>query len=161
MRNSSETKVHYKGKNVEEDFVVYVDSQQAVLDWKADKSTPLAQVVGLYKVFVTHKLVLPRPVYIPHLSSVGTSLLPQFHTCITTHICNVITHTILTFNLGKVHKVPSTKHQNFNWRMSSVKTWRKTISFSRSSSRVIFKALPYVLFPFSSCIPDGILMKFF
>ncbi|KAM3066869.1 hypothetical protein ACMFMG_007014 [Clarireedia jacksonii] len=55
MRNSSETKIHYKGKNEDEDFVVYVDSQQAVLDWKKDKSVPLTQVVGLFKVFVTHK----------------------------------------------------------------------------------------------------------
>ncbi|PQE11629.1 shwachman-bodian-diamond syndrome protein [Rutstroemia sp. NJR-2017a WRK4] len=55
MRNSSETKVHYKGKNGDEDFVVYAESQEDVQNWKGDKSIPLAQVVGLFKVFVTHK----------------------------------------------------------------------------------------------------------
>ncbi|KAI9719296.1 MAG: hypothetical protein M1812_003626 [Candelaria pacifica] len=51
--NAAQSKVHYKGK--EEDFIVMVDDVQAVQDWKKDKSTPLAQVVSGWKVFVTHK----------------------------------------------------------------------------------------------------------
>ena len=46
-------KVHYKGKD--EDFVVFVDDQKALLDWKSDKSIPLAHVVSSFKVFITHK----------------------------------------------------------------------------------------------------------
>ncbi|EOD43654.1 Shwachman-bodian-diamond syndrome protein [Neofusicoccum parvum] len=49
----TQTKVHYKGK--EDDFIIFVDSQKAVQDWKEDKSVPLAQVVNGWKVFVTHK----------------------------------------------------------------------------------------------------------
>lgn len=48
-----QTKVHYKGS--EDDFVIFVDSVQAVQDWKKDSSVPLAQVVSGWKVFVTHK----------------------------------------------------------------------------------------------------------
>lgn len=44
--------MHYKGKN--DDFIVFVDSKEAVQEWKKDKSTPLAQVVSGWKVFVTH-----------------------------------------------------------------------------------------------------------
>ena len=57
--NASQTKVHLKGK--EEDYIVFVESAQAVKEWKKDKSVPLAQVVGGYKVFVTHKSVQSRP----------------------------------------------------------------------------------------------------
>lgn len=49
--NTSEVRVHYKGSN--DDFIVIVDSAQAVKDWKKDSSMPLAQVVGSFKVFVT------------------------------------------------------------------------------------------------------------
>ncbi|KJX94629.1 shwachman-bodian-diamond syndrome protein [Zymoseptoria brevis] len=49
--NASEVKVHYKGNN--DDFIVIVDSVQAVKDWKKDSSVPLAQVVSSFKVFVT------------------------------------------------------------------------------------------------------------
>ena len=51
--NEQQTKVHYKGG--EDDFVIFVESQKAVEDWKADSSIPLAQVVGGWKIFVTHK----------------------------------------------------------------------------------------------------------
>jgi len=51
--NEAQHKVHFKGKN--DDFIVFVDSAQAVRDWKKDSSTPLAQVVSGWKVFVTHK----------------------------------------------------------------------------------------------------------
>ncbi|KAF2139957.1 uncharacterized protein K452DRAFT_274549 [Aplosporella prunicola CBS 121167] len=51
--NAAQVKVHFKGK--EDDFVIFVDSIQAVKDWKNDKSVPLAQVVSGWKVFCTHK----------------------------------------------------------------------------------------------------------
>jgi len=53
-----EVKVHYKGQN--DDFIVIVESAQAVKDWKNDKSIPLAQVVNGWKVFVTHKYAAPH-----------------------------------------------------------------------------------------------------
>ncbi|EMF14425.1 RNA binding protein [Sphaerulina musiva SO2202] len=51
--NDPQTKVHYKGSN--DDFVIIVESAQAVQDWKKDSSIPLSQVVAGWKVFVTHK----------------------------------------------------------------------------------------------------------
>lgn len=51
--NAQQSKCHYKGKN--DDFIIIVESAQAVAEWKADKSVPLAQVVNGWKVFVTHK----------------------------------------------------------------------------------------------------------
>lgn len=51
--DAAQTKVHYKGKA--EDFVVFVDSSEAVQNWKQDSSIPLAQVVSGFKVFVTDK----------------------------------------------------------------------------------------------------------
>ena len=51
--NEQQTKVHYKGK--EEDFIIFVDSQESVENWKKDSSIPLAQVVSGWKIFVTHK----------------------------------------------------------------------------------------------------------
>ena len=57
--NAAQTKVHLKGKD--EDFIVMVDSKDAVLNWKKDKSVPLAQVVSGWKVFVTHRYVLSEP----------------------------------------------------------------------------------------------------
>ncbi|KAF2719859.1 shwachman-Bodian-diamond syndrome protein [Polychaeton citri CBS 116435] len=51
--NAPQTKVHLKGST--DDFIVFVDSAQAVKEWKQDKSVPLAQVVSGFKIFVTHK----------------------------------------------------------------------------------------------------------
>jgi len=51
--NAPQTKVHVKGN--EDDYVIFVESAQAVRDWKADKSIPMAQVVSGFKIFVTHK----------------------------------------------------------------------------------------------------------
>ncbi|KAF2150769.1 DUF1960-domain-containing protein [Myriangium duriaei CBS 260.36] len=51
--NSGVTRVHWKGK--EDDYIIIVDSAKAAKDWRADKTIPLAQVVGGWKVFVTHK----------------------------------------------------------------------------------------------------------
>lgn len=50
---ASTTKCHFKGK--EDDFIVFVDDVKAAQDWKTDKTIPLAQVVGAFKVFVTGK----------------------------------------------------------------------------------------------------------
>jgi hypothetical protein len=51
--DQQQTKVHYKG--TDDDFIVFVESAAAVKEWKEDKSVPLAQVVGGWKVFITHK----------------------------------------------------------------------------------------------------------
>ena len=51
--NAGQTKVHLQGK--EEDFIIFVDSKEAVQNWKRDSSIPLAQVVSGWKIFVTHK----------------------------------------------------------------------------------------------------------
>jgi len=51
--NDAQTRVHFKGQ--EDDFIIFVESAQAVQDWKKDSSIPLAQVVNGWKVFVTHK----------------------------------------------------------------------------------------------------------
>lgn len=59
--NAEQVKCHYKGKN--DDFIVMVESAQAVQDWKKDKTIPLAQVVNGWKVFVTHKYVLWNSLY--------------------------------------------------------------------------------------------------
>ena len=56
--NASQVKVHFKGTN--DDYIVFVESAQAVREWKKDKSVPLAQVVNGWKVFVTHKFVFFR-----------------------------------------------------------------------------------------------------
>ena len=48
--HDSVTKVHYKGEH--EDFIVIVESASAVHEWRKDKSTPMAQVVDGYKIFV-------------------------------------------------------------------------------------------------------------
>lgn len=50
--NGQVTKVHFKGK--EDDFVVIVESAEAVKEWKADKSKPLVQVVDSFDIFITH-----------------------------------------------------------------------------------------------------------
>ena len=51
--NAGQTKMHFKGQN--DDFVIFVESKEAVQNWKKDRSTPLAQVVSGFKIFVTHK----------------------------------------------------------------------------------------------------------
>jgi hypothetical protein len=50
---AQQTKVHYKGK--EDDFIVFIDDAKQLKEWKSDKSIPLAQFVGSFKVFVSHK----------------------------------------------------------------------------------------------------------
>jgi hypothetical protein len=51
--NTQEAKMHYKGEA--DDFVVYIDSPEAVRRWKKDSSVPLVEVLNGYFVFVTHK----------------------------------------------------------------------------------------------------------
>ncbi|KAK3676871.1 hypothetical protein LTR78_003075 [Recurvomyces mirabilis] len=57
----SVTKVHYKGQggakssDHPEDFIVIVESGDAVRKWKHDKTTALTDVVDSFDVFVTHK----------------------------------------------------------------------------------------------------------
>lgn len=51
--NAGLTKVIYKGDT--DDFIVMVESAQAVQDWIKDSSIPLAQVVDGFKIFVSHK----------------------------------------------------------------------------------------------------------
>lgn len=51
--NADQVKVHYKG--TDDDYLIYVDSKEAVQEWKKDSSVPLAQVVSGWKVLVTHK----------------------------------------------------------------------------------------------------------
>lgn len=55
------TKAHYQGEN--EDFIVFIDDFEQYKKWKGDsrtagdKSIPITEFVGSYKVFVTHKSV--------------------------------------------------------------------------------------------------------
>jgi len=46
-------KVHYKGES--DDFVVFVESIDAVKAWKEDPSKPIIDVVDSFNIFVTHK----------------------------------------------------------------------------------------------------------
>ena len=52
-KGDQQTKVHFKGK--EDDFVIFVEDVKAANQWKTDKTIPLAQVVGAFRIFVTHK----------------------------------------------------------------------------------------------------------
>ncbi|PKY06714.1 DUF1960-domain-containing protein [Aspergillus campestris IBT 28561] len=51
--SESVSKVIYKGST--DDFIVFVDDQEILKQWRNDKSIPLAQVVNGWKIFVTHK----------------------------------------------------------------------------------------------------------
>lgn len=51
--NAPQVKVHYQGTT--DDFIIFVDSAEAVHDWLKDRSIPLAQVVNGWKIFVTHR----------------------------------------------------------------------------------------------------------
>ena len=48
---------HFKGKD-QKTYIVYLDDAAAAENWKTDKSIPLAQVVGSFKIFTTHRYVL-------------------------------------------------------------------------------------------------------
>ncbi|KAL9052404.1 MAG: hypothetical protein Q9162_005434 [Coniocarpon cinnabarinum] len=51
--SGKQTICHYPGKN--DDFIVYVESETAVLKWREDKTVPLAQVVSGWVIKVSHK----------------------------------------------------------------------------------------------------------
>jgi hypothetical protein len=50
-----EAKVHYRGQNIHDDFLVYISDVETFQRWKKDKSVPMVDVLDGYKVFVTHK----------------------------------------------------------------------------------------------------------
>jgi ribosome maturation protein Sdo1 len=49
--NSPQTQVFYKGSSGEQ-FCVFVESVEALQKWKADSSTPMADVVAGWKILV-------------------------------------------------------------------------------------------------------------
>ncbi|ERF68806.1 hypothetical protein EPUS_06250 [Endocarpon pusillum Z07020] len=51
--NGAQSKVVFHGAS--DSFIVFVESPEAVKDWKKDRSIPLAQVMAGFKVFQTHK----------------------------------------------------------------------------------------------------------
>ncbi|KAE9988826.1 hypothetical protein EG328_007430 [Venturia inaequalis] len=50
---TQQTKIHYKG--TEDDFIILVESEEAVKKWKEDKTIPLVDVVQSFDVFTTGK----------------------------------------------------------------------------------------------------------
>jgi len=51
--DTQQTKIHYKG--TEDDFIIMVESAEAVKKWKEDKTVPLVDVVNSFDVFTTGK----------------------------------------------------------------------------------------------------------
>jgi hypothetical protein len=49
--NSPQTQVFYKGSSGEQ-FCVFVESEEAVKNWKGDSSIPMTQVVAGWKILV-------------------------------------------------------------------------------------------------------------
>jgi hypothetical protein len=52
---SQETKIHYRGQNIHDDFIVYITSVELLQKWKTDKSIPMVEVLDAYQILVTHK----------------------------------------------------------------------------------------------------------
>lgn len=52
---ATQTKIHYKGANTDEDFIIFVDDAETMNKWKEDKSIPMAHFISTFKIFVTHK----------------------------------------------------------------------------------------------------------
>ena len=77
--NDTQTKVHYKGK--EDDFVVFVDSVNALKEWKEDKTKPLADVVSGWKVFVSHKCVALLFFFVVFFLLSGSSVRARTEAC--------------------------------------------------------------------------------
>ncbi|KAK1769715.1 SDO1-like protein [Phialemonium atrogriseum] len=50
---TTQTKVHFKGSN--DDFVVFLESEEQYNKWQKDRSIPLAQVVSAFKIFTTNR----------------------------------------------------------------------------------------------------------
>jgi hypothetical protein len=62
--NTQEVKMHYKGPNTGDDYVVYIASAEAARDWKKDKTIPLVDVLDGFFVFVSHKYGLTNGRYL-------------------------------------------------------------------------------------------------
>jgi hypothetical protein len=75
--NAPQVKVHFKGSD--DDYIIFVESAQAVRDWKANKTIAIANFVNSFKVFVSHKYVSiwpatpPYPSKANHIISQGTT----------------------------------------------------------------------------------------
>ena len=52
---ATQIKVHYKGENTGDDFIIFIDSAEAVQKWRTDRTIPLAQVVQSFKIFTTRR----------------------------------------------------------------------------------------------------------
>ncbi|KAJ2900510.1 hypothetical protein MKZ38_002415 [Zalerion maritima] len=52
---ATQYKVHYKGPETENDFIIFVEDREALNKWREDTSVPLAHVVQSFKVFTTHQ----------------------------------------------------------------------------------------------------------
>lgn len=55
--NTQEVKMHYKGTNTSDDYVIYISGADAVQKWLKDKTIPLVEVLDGFFVFVSHKYV--------------------------------------------------------------------------------------------------------
>ena len=53
--NEQTSTVFYKGKS--EDFIVFVEGETILNQWRKDRTVPLAQVVSGWKIFITHAYV--------------------------------------------------------------------------------------------------------
>jgi hypothetical protein len=53
--NTQEVKVHYKGPNTGDDYVIYITSAETLQNWKKDKTIGLVDVLDGFFVFVSHK----------------------------------------------------------------------------------------------------------
>jgi hypothetical protein len=50
--NSPQTQVFYKSSNGEQQFCIFVESEEALQKWKADSSIPMTDVVAGWKIMV-------------------------------------------------------------------------------------------------------------
>jgi hypothetical protein len=64
--NSPQTQVFYKSSNGEQQFCVFVESEEALQKWKADSSIPMTEVVAGWKIMV--------PEYVLHIHIDGQAL---------------------------------------------------------------------------------------
>jgi hypothetical protein len=58
--NTQEVKMHYKGLNTGDDYLIYIASAELAREWKKDKTIPLVDVLDGFFVFVSHKYVAPN-----------------------------------------------------------------------------------------------------
>lgn len=80
---AQQTKIHFKGK--ENEFIIFVDDAKASEEWRAEKSTPLVQVVKSFKIFVAQKYVST----LCHVSSMeNQNGMVTFHKLDTEHKAN-------------------------------------------------------------------------